>query len=145
MLRFIRLLIVGCFITCYVYRHVCLCSCTHAGVRVARAATGQELIVKCDGCYHGHADHLLVAAGSGCATFNQPDSAGVPAAFAAHSVHGWRAWVLRYGAGTATLAATVEAIWTASSSILFTCWSAWNPAASAGSWWRAKMFMVDTS
>jgi glutamate-1-semialdehyde 2,1-aminomutase len=56
---------------------------TMSALRVARAATGRELIVKCDGCYHGHADHLLVAAGSGCATFNQPDSAGVPAAFAA--------------------------------------------------------------
>ncbi len=53
-----------------------------SALRVARAATGRELIVKCDGCYHGHADYLLVAAGSGCATLNTPDSAGVPAAFA---------------------------------------------------------------
>ena len=56
---------------------------TMSALRVARAATGRDLIVKCDGGYHGHADHLLVAAGSGCATFNLPDSAGVPAAFAA--------------------------------------------------------------
>jgi glutamate-1-semialdehyde 2,1-aminomutase len=52
-------------------------------LRLARAATGRDLIIKCDGGYHGHADHLLVAAGSGCATLNQPDSTGVPAAFAA--------------------------------------------------------------
>lgn len=56
---------------------------TMSALRVARAATGREVIIKCDGCYHGHADHLLVAAGSGLATGNQPDSSGVPAAFAA--------------------------------------------------------------
>lgn len=56
---------------------------TMSALRLARAATGRDLIIKCDGCYHGHADHLLVAAGSGCATLNQPDSTGVPAAFAA--------------------------------------------------------------
>ena len=56
---------------------------TMTALRLARAATGRDLIVKCDGGYHGHADHLLVAAGSGCATLNQPDSTGVPAAFAA--------------------------------------------------------------
>ncbi len=57
-----------------------------SALRVARAATGRELIVKCDGCYHGHSDALLVAAGSGCATLNTPDSAGVPAAIAAHTL-----------------------------------------------------------
>lgn len=56
---------------------------TMSALRVARAATGRDLVIKCDGGYHGHADHLLVAAGSGCATLNQPDSSGVPAAFAA--------------------------------------------------------------
>jgi glutamate-1-semialdehyde 2,1-aminomutase len=56
---------------------------TMSALRLARAATGRDLIVKCDGCYHGHADYLLVAAGSGCATLNQPDSSGVPAAFSA--------------------------------------------------------------
>src|SRR5271170_2120190 len=55
---------------------------TMSALRLARAATGRELVLKCDGCYHGHADALLVAAGSGCATLNQPDSTGVPAAFA---------------------------------------------------------------
>jgi glutamate-1-semialdehyde 2,1-aminomutase len=55
---------------------------TMSALRLARAATGRDLIIKCDGCYHGHADHLLVAAGSGAATFGNPDSAGVPAAFA---------------------------------------------------------------
>ncbi len=53
-----------------------------SAIRLARGATGRELIVKFSGCYHGHADHLLVAAGSGLATFGQPSSAGVPAAFA---------------------------------------------------------------
>ncbi len=57
-----------------------------SALRLARAATGRDLIIKCDGCYHGHADALLVAAGSGCATLNTPDSAGVPAAFAAQTL-----------------------------------------------------------
>jgi glutamate-1-semialdehyde 2,1-aminomutase len=59
---------------------------TMSALRVARAATGRDLIVKCDGGYHGHADHLLVAAGSGCATLNQPDSTGVPASFVANTI-----------------------------------------------------------
>ncbi len=57
-----------------------------AALRVARAATGRDLVIKMDGCYHGHADHLLVAAGSGAATLGHPDSAGVPAAFAQHTI-----------------------------------------------------------
>ena len=52
-----------------------------SAIRVARAATGRDLIVKFSGCYHGHADHLLVAAGSGLATFGRPSSSGVPGAF----------------------------------------------------------------
>jgi glutamate-1-semialdehyde 2,1-aminomutase len=55
---------------------------TMSAVRLARAATGREAIVKCDGCYHGHADTLLVAAGSGAATLGLPGSAGVPEAVA---------------------------------------------------------------
>jgi glutamate-1-semialdehyde 2,1-aminomutase len=55
---------------------------TMSALRLARAVTGRDLVIKCDGCYHGHADGLLVAAGSGCATLNRPDSSGVPAAFA---------------------------------------------------------------
>ena len=55
---------------------------TMSAVRLARGATGRDLIVKFSGCYHGHADHLLVAAGSGLATFGHPSSAGVPEAFA---------------------------------------------------------------
>ncbi|MBL9119115.1 MAG: glutamate-1-semialdehyde 2,1-aminomutase [Phycisphaerae bacterium] len=47
-------------------------------IRIARAATGRSWIVKCDGCYHGHADGVLVKAGSGGATFGVPDSIGVP-------------------------------------------------------------------
>src|SRR5450432_2109442 len=54
-----------------------------SAIRVARAFTGRDLIVKFAGCYHGHADHLLVAAGSGLATFGRPSSAGVPATFVA--------------------------------------------------------------
>jgi glutamate-1-semialdehyde 2,1-aminomutase len=54
-----------------------------SAVRLARAFTGRDLIVKFSGCYHGHADHLLVAAGSGLATFGRPSSAGVPEAFTA--------------------------------------------------------------
>jgi len=55
---------------------------TMSAIRLARGATGRDLIVKFSGCYHGHADHLLVAAGSGLATFGTPSSAGVPEAFA---------------------------------------------------------------
>jgi glutamate-1-semialdehyde 2,1-aminomutase len=51
-----------------------------SAVRLARAATGRSLVVKFDGCYHGHADHLLAAAGSGVATLGLPDSPGVTAA-----------------------------------------------------------------
>ena len=56
---------------------------TMSAIRLARGATGRDLIVKFSGCYHGHADHLLVAAGSGLVTHGQPSSAGVPADFAA--------------------------------------------------------------
>ncbi len=56
---------------------------TMSAIRLARAFTERDLIVKFSGCYHGHADHLLVAAGSGLATFGQPSSAGVPEPFTA--------------------------------------------------------------
>ncbi len=59
---------------------------TEAGmtaIRIARAATGRENIIKFDGCYHGHSDSLLVRAGSGGMTLGQPDSGGVPNALAA--------------------------------------------------------------
>ncbi len=59
---------------------------TMGAVRVARGFTGRDVVVKFDGCYHGHADFLLVQAGSGAATFGVPDSAGVPAAVAASTV-----------------------------------------------------------
>jgi glutamate-1-semialdehyde 2,1-aminomutase len=58
---------------------------TMSALRVARAATGRDAILKFEGCYHGHADGLLVRAGSGAATFGVPDSPGVPAAVAAQS------------------------------------------------------------
>jgi glutamate-1-semialdehyde 2,1-aminomutase len=50
-----------------------------SAVRVARGFTRRDLILKFEGCYHGHCDHLLVKGGSGLATFGQPSSAGVPA------------------------------------------------------------------
>lgn len=55
---------------------------TMSAIRLARAATGRSKVVKFLGCYHGHVDSLLVAAGSGAATLGTPDSAGVPASFA---------------------------------------------------------------
>jgi glutamate-1-semialdehyde 2,1-aminomutase len=55
---------------------------TMAAVRLARAATGRDVIIKFEGCYHGHADGFLVKAGSGVATLGLPDSPGVPAAMA---------------------------------------------------------------
>ncbi len=56
---------------------------TMSCVRLARGGTGRDVIVKFEGCYHGHVDSLLVKAGSGALTHGQPDSAGVPAALAA--------------------------------------------------------------
>jgi glutamate-1-semialdehyde 2,1-aminomutase len=56
-----------------------------SAIRLARGATGRDTVVKFSGCYHGHADHLLVSAGSGLATFGTPSSAGVPESFAAHT------------------------------------------------------------
>jgi glutamate-1-semialdehyde 2,1-aminomutase len=55
---------------------------TMSALRLARAFTGRDKIVKFEGCYHGHADGLLVQAGSGVATFGLPDSPGVPASYA---------------------------------------------------------------
>ncbi len=52
---------------------------TMSAVRLARGFTARKLVVKCEGCYHGHGDAFLVKAGSGGATFGVPDSAGVPA------------------------------------------------------------------
>jgi glutamate-1-semialdehyde 2,1-aminomutase len=57
-----------------------------SAIRLARGATGRDILVKFDGGYHGHADSLLVKAGSGGATFSIPDSKGVPAALAALTV-----------------------------------------------------------
>ncbi len=57
-----------------------------SAIRLARGVTGRDAIVKFDGCYHGHSDSLLVKAGSGGATFDVPDSAGVPADFAKHTI-----------------------------------------------------------
>jgi len=59
---------------------------TMSAVRVARGFTGRPKVLKFEGCYHGHADFLLVRAGSGALTFGAPDSAGVPAEFALHTL-----------------------------------------------------------
>lgn len=59
---------------------------TMSAVRIARAVTGREVILKFDGCYHGHADSFLVRAGSGVATLGLPNSPGVPEALAALTV-----------------------------------------------------------
>lgn len=58
---------------------------TMSALRLARGFTGRPIIVKFDGAYHGHADALLVKAGSGAATFGNPDSAGVPASIVEHT------------------------------------------------------------
>ena len=57
-----------------------------SALRLARGATGRDTIVKFEGCYHGHADSLLVKAGSGLLTFGNPTSAGVPEDFAKHTL-----------------------------------------------------------
>jgi len=59
---------------------------TMSAIRLARGFTGRDKILKFSGCYHGHADALLVKAGSGAATFGVPDSPGVPADFAKHTL-----------------------------------------------------------
>jgi len=59
---------------------------TMSAIRLARGATGRNKIVKFEGCYHGHADSLLVKAGSGLLTFGNPTSAGVPPEFVAHTI-----------------------------------------------------------
>ena len=59
---------------------------TMTAIRLARGHTGRNLIVKFEGCYHGHADSLLVKAGSGALTFGNPSSAGVPPETAAHTL-----------------------------------------------------------
>ncbi len=59
---------------------------TMAAIRVARGFTGRKAIVKFEGCYHGHADFLLVKAGSGAATFGVPDSAGISPETAAQTL-----------------------------------------------------------
>ncbi len=67
-----------------------VCSGTEAtmtALRLARGYTGKDLIVKFEGCYHGHSDSLLIKAGSGALTLGQPSSPGVPADFAKHTLN----------------------------------------------------------
>ena len=59
---------------------------TMSAIRLARGYTGRDVLVKFEGCYHGHADSLLVKAGSGALTLGVPSSAGVPASLAQHTV-----------------------------------------------------------
>jgi glutamate-1-semialdehyde 2,1-aminomutase len=59
---------------------------TMSAIRVARGFTGRDKIIKFEGCYHGHADGLLVKAGSGAATFGVPTSPGVPKDYAKHTI-----------------------------------------------------------
>src|SRR5438876_12242031 len=55
-------------------------------IRVARGFTGKRNIIKFEGCYHGHHDSLLTSAGSGVATFDLPDSAGIPDNYTRHTI-----------------------------------------------------------
>ncbi len=59
---------------------------TMSAIRLARGHTGRDLLIKFEGCYHGHSDSLLVKAGSGMLTFGHPSSAGVPADLAQHTL-----------------------------------------------------------
>lgn len=59
---------------------------TMSAIRLARGFTGRDKLIKFEGCYHGHVDSLLVAAGSGALTHGEPDSAGVPKAFAEETI-----------------------------------------------------------
>src|SRR5438067_2687630 len=59
---------------------------TMSAIRLARGFAKRDKIIKFEGCYHGHADSLLVRAGSGALTFGNPDSAGVPASFTQHTI-----------------------------------------------------------
>lgn len=59
---------------------------TMSAIRLARGFTGRDKIIKFEGCYHGHADHLLVKAGSGALTLGHPNSPGVPTDFAKHTL-----------------------------------------------------------
>ena len=59
---------------------------TMSAIRLARGYTGRDLLIKFEGCYHGHSDSLLVKAGSGMLTFGHPSSAGIPADLAQHTL-----------------------------------------------------------
>ena len=57
-----------------------------SAIRLARGYTGRNIIIKFEGCYHGHSDSLLIKAGSGAATFGGASSAGVPEDFAKYTL-----------------------------------------------------------
>ncbi|MCB1931433.1 MAG: glutamate-1-semialdehyde 2,1-aminomutase [Candidatus Accumulibacter sp.] len=75
---------------------------TMSAIRLARGYTGRDLLIKFEGCYHGHSDSLLVKAGSGMLTLGNPSSAGVPADVAQHTM------VLDYNDSTGLAAAFAE-------------------------------------
>ena len=75
---------------------------TMSAIRLARGFTGRDLLIKFEGCYHGHSDSLLVKAGSGMLTFGNPSSSGVPADFVRHTL------VLDYNDSTGLEAAFAE-------------------------------------
>ncbi|GIV18882.1 MAG: glutamate-1-semialdehyde 2,1-aminomutase [Armatimonadota bacterium] len=88
---------------------------TMSAIRLARAATGRPKILKFEGNYHGHADHLLAKAGSGIATFGLPDSAGVPAEMTQHTLvapynHAEAVEALFHEAGEQVAAVIVEPV-----------------------------------
>ncbi len=80
-------LVIGCFPSIEMVRMVNSgTEATLSALRLARGATGRDLIVKMEGCYHGHADSLLVKAGSGVVTLGLPSSPGVPEAVASQTL-----------------------------------------------------------
>src|SRR5262249_38268331 len=59
---------------------------TMSAIRLARAATGRDLVIKCIGCYHGHVDGLLAEAGSGALTLGKPSSPGIPKSITSNTI-----------------------------------------------------------
>jgi glutamate-1-semialdehyde 2,1-aminomutase len=96
---------------------------TMSAIRLARGFTGRDQIVKFDGCYHGHSDSLLVAAGSGALTHGEPDSAGVPKSFAAQTTvipyNDFEALERVFATGGETIAAVIVESYPANAGLVF--------------------------